>query len=915
MGPVSLGGARLRTKVLSVLALTMAGLFALLHVGAQALTLGSFEELERAQAYMTARRVQRAMDRISEQVDRRCCDAASREPLYESAMGTREPCFDACLSPSILSGLGADFALVLDKDGRPLARLTAGTGEGARTGVNGRFPEGLVRRVRHESRLLAPRRGAGPRPAMLTTDDGPLLVSAQPIAPRNGGEPAAGVLVMGRFVDADYVARVGSEAGAALAAHAVGDPDLPADVATALTALGPISRTLVNKLPGDRLGGYVLVDDLGGSPLMVLSFTSPRTIYQQGRATLAYLLLYFAAVSVVVLLVAWWLLERQVVTRLLRLHDGVARISASGDLSWRIEPSGRDEIGSLSMAVNTMLDRIGRAERRAYESRARHMRLLDGLPDAAFVVDADGSFTYANPKAQELLGFSRAELRRVRFPRLLTAQSAEWFARLVRSRPDEGTSFSHEIVIRNKRGASVPVELSVSPVLARDGSTRELQCVARDISDRKRFEGQLLMMAGHDHLTGLLNRRGFDDELERQLSGARRHVASGSVLWLDIDQFKDVNDSFGHHAGDEILVQFAGFLRRRTRGYGVLARMGGDEFAYLMPGADAAEAEATANRIMREVREHAFEAQRHHVRLTVSVGVVAFPAHGTDADDLLSKADMAMYRAKEQGRDRACVFAERQAWRSELRSRLAWADRIERALKEGSFLVYAQPIYDCATGAVSSYELLIRMQGERGTVILPGAFMTAAERAGKISRIDQWMLRKAIQIIADCESRGVSIRLEVNVSGSGLSDDRVLETIAEELDRTGIRRSSLGIEVTETVALLDMAKAKAFISTLDELGCRFALDDFGSGFSSFYYLKHLPVSCVKIDGSYIRDLPARPDDQHLVRSMVELSRALGMSVTAEWVEDSDTFDIVKETGATHAQGFYLGEPVPIEKVL
>jgi EAL domain-containing protein (putative c-di-GMP-specific phosphodiesterase class I) len=292
------------------------------------------------------------------------------------------------------------------------------------------------------------------------------------------------------------------------------------------------------------------------------------------------------------------------------------------------------------------------------------------------------------------------------------------------------------------------------------------------------------------------------------------------------------------------------------------------------------------------------------------VGVVLFPDHGTNTEELLARADLAMYRAKEQGRNQYCLYRPDEDWQAELQSRFDWSLLIENALRNDRFLVYAQPVINLATGEIDRHELLIRMEAADGSVIPPGMFLTVAERTGQIAQIDQWMVRRAIDLISMRGGDGRPCCLDVNLSGRAFSDPGLLPLIESELMRTGIDPAQFGVEITETAAVSDMGKAREFIETLKRLGCRVALDDFGSGFSSFYYLRNLPIDCLKIDGSFIQNMYSNKQDQHVVRAIVELAAGFGISSTAEFVEDGKTLDLLREFGVTYAQGFHIAEPGP-----
>jgi diguanylate cyclase (GGDEF)-like protein len=433
----------------------------------------------------------------------------------------------------------------------------------------------------------------------------------------------------------------------------------------------------------------------------------------------------------------------------------------------------------------------------------------------------------------------------------------------------------------------------------------------RDVSDRKRFEEQLLDMANKDPLTGLYNRRRFHDELTQQLAAARRYDIVGALYFIDLDQFKDVNDSLGHRAGDELLVELAELLRRSLRDTDVIARLGGDEFAVLLPHTSADEAMVLARRILDTIRSQTFVASGQQLAVSASIGVAWYPAHSTDADALLSFADLAMYDAKSAGRGRIQAYETDLARSMAIDSRVRWHQQIREALESNAFILHAQPIADVQSGRVTQYELLIRAVDMDGTLIYPMEFLPIAERIGLMQEIDRWVVRQSIRMLKAVQDVQPAMRFEVNLSGPALTDDVLVETILTEIDDTGVNPAGLIFEVTETAAVSNLERARAFIEKLQAVGCQFALDDFGVGFSSFAHLKYLPVEYLKIDGSFIRDLTNSTVDQHLVRAIVTAARALGKKTIAEYVPDSATLSLLADIGVDHAQGYGVGEPGPL----
>ena len=435
--------------------------------------------------------------------------------------------------------------------------------------------------------------------------------------------------------------------------------------------------------------------------------------------------------------------------------------------------------------------------------------------------------------------------------------------------------------------------------------------VGLDITDRERAEQRLAWLANHDPLTELHNRRYFQTAFEDLLQRANRYHHNVALLFFDLDQFKDVNDTSGHQAGDAMLRVVAERLNQLIRSSDLLARLGGDEFAVAIPETDVKGASQVAEKILENLRQVSLPTKGRSHRVSASIGIVLYPDHGSNTQDLMSNADLAMYQAKANGRDRWYLFALDDQMREQMSERLAWKDKIEQALVDSAFQLYYQPILEIKTGQISHYEVLIRMREKDASLGMPDHFIPIAERTGQIHSIDRFVLREAISQIAHLErTTGREINLAINLSGRVVDDPELLPLLKQLLDLSGVKPQNLIFELTETATLADMASAEQLMHELRDLGCRFAMDDFGVGFSSFYYLRELPLDIVKIDGSFIRQLPTSPEDRIFVKALTELASGLHKLTVAEFVEDAETLKMVKEIGVDYAQGFYIGKPQP-----
>lgn len=427
------------------------------------------------------------------------------------------------------------------------------------------------------------------------------------------------------------------------------------------------------------------------------------------------------------------------------------------------------------------------------------------------------------------------------------------------------------------------------------------------VAELAQRRAQLVTLAERDALTGLYNRRRFEDELTRFFKDGAGTDHRGAVLLFDLDEFKYVNDSFGHLAGDAMLVRVAGETRALMRDTDVLCRLGGDEFAVFMPHATLVSALALAERIVRAVSRTTLEIQGQTVRLTTSLGVAHCPEHGQGTEDLVSHADMAMYQAKRLGKNRWNTYRPDRDAAQAMAARLTWNERIDRALERELLRLHFQGVYRADNGELAHLEALLRMVDEADPAhyVTPDQFIVHAEKSGKILDIDRWVVQESIALLA---AHPRLPALAINISGRSIDDPDLPGFITAQLIRHGVAPGRLLIELTETAAISDLRDAERFIDALRRVGCTLCLDDFGSGFASFAYLKHLKVGVLKIDGLFIRNLPHDRDNQVFVRSIIEVARGMGQQTVAEFVEDEETLRLLRGFGVDLVQGYHLDKP-------
>lgn len=588
------------------------------------------------------------------------------------------------------------------------------------------------------------------------------------------------------------------------------------------------------------------------------------------------------------------------------MRAGAQDYLLNGEGLARLVPAVKREIREATDRRNRRKEEEARKEA---EQAVRNLAaIVESSPDAMISVTPEGTILSWNPGAEAIFGYSAEEMVGASAIRIVPGEYRERLAETL-ARISEGQSLRDlESVGSHRDGTSLDVSVTISPIRGDRGEVVAASVVARDIGDRKRTESRLAYLADHDLLTGLFNRSRFDQELAREISLAGRYDG-GAAMVLGLDNFKLVNDTQGHHVGDELIRRVGELLSKAD--VDTVARIGGDEFAIFVRDQDPG---AVAHELLDTIKGQPLVSAPEPTRITASLGVAPVTSAETSSEELLAQANLAMYEAKDRGGDSFTVFEPARRRREQMGERLHMAERIRSAIAEGSFAVHCQPILAVESNTVSQYELLVRMLDNGGDPISPAAFLPTANRFGLIEEIDEWMVMRAIELVADHRAQGRELCVEVNLSARSMGNRSLFDRIEDAIRSSGIPAEQLIFEVTETTAIENMNEARQLSERLIELGCRFALDDFGAGFGSFYYLKYLPFDFLKIDGDFIRRLPSNITDQSMVEATVQVCHRLEMQVIAEFVEDEETLELLRSYGVDFAQGFHIGRPVPVEHI-
>jgi diguanylate cyclase (GGDEF)-like protein/PAS domain S-box-containing protein len=579
-----------------------------------------------------------------------------------------------------------------------------------------------------------------------------------------------------------------------------------------------------------------------------------------------------------------------------------------------------DGEGNVSHYEGYLLDitTLKATERALAREKERAQVTLYSIGDAVITTDVRGRIETMNRVAERLTGWSLREVRSkaLRKVYVISDEASGEFVddpvgECLDSR-DTGVQARY-LLLHGRDGDSVPIRHSAAAIRSRKGKPLGVALVFHDMTETRSMERQLAYHASHDSLTELINRREFETRLEHVLRVAREEQKQHVCLYIDLDQFKLVNDTCGHVAGDELLRQISLLLQGQLRGSDTLARLGGDEFGVLLEGCSLEEGERIAESLRATVRDFRFVWKDKTFEIGASIGIVLITAESRDVGAVLSQADVACYAAKDLGRNRIHVYQESDVELARRHGEMQWVSQVKRALEEDRLVLYYQDILPLGQGDGGLIEVLLRMREEQGGLIAPDAFLPAAERYNLMPAVDGWVIRHTFGWYTE-HAAGTALRCVVNLSGTSLNDDSFLDDVRALLKASKMPPEAICFEITETAAIANLANAAHFMSELKALGCWFSLDDFGSGLSSFAYLKSLPVDYLKIDGHFVRDMLSDPVDRTMVSAINEVGHSLGLRTIAEYAEDDAIVAELRRLGVDYAQGFGVARPAPLDEL-
>ncbi|MFA5984101.1 MAG: EAL domain-containing protein [Methylococcaceae bacterium] len=597
------------------------------------------------------------------------------------------------------------------------------------------------------------------------------------------------------------------------------------------------------------------------------------------------------------------------------LVDTVRQMTFAKDFSLRATKINDDELGVLVDAFNRLMVKVEQQNLALTQSKDLYLALYDDNPTIIFNAEQNGHILSVNLTGANQLGFQVSELQKHSIYDFVYSEDLAAMRKFIERCIDIPTQVHHHEIRKVCGDGQIILVRETARVIENENQQLGLLIVCEDITETQVLNEKIAYQASHDVLTGLANRRQFEDVVNQIALKAQVDESEHALCYLDIDQFKVVNDTFGHLAGDELIKQLSELLRKHLRREDMIARLGGDEFGVLILHCSFEFAMKACENLRQVISDFHFLWENNISTVTASIGIVAINSKSSQAIELFKEVDAACYAAKDRGRNRVHVFSPDDTDLAMRQGEMQWVRKIQQGLEQNRFRLFGQPIVDCAGEGGLHFETLIRYCDEKDRIIPPGAFLPAAERYNLSPLVDRWVISQLFAWLAERPEFLDELALcSINLSGLSISDESMLEFIFREFEKWDIPTHKICFEVTETAAIANLSYAIKFINSLKELGCLFSLDDFGSGLSSFAYLKNLPVDFLKIDGLFVKEILNDKVDLAMVKSINEVGHVLGKKTIAEFVENKEIFDLLKELGVDFAQGYGIGKPMPLDKL-
>lgn len=759
---------------------------------------------------------------------------------------------------------------------------------------------------------------------IVSTYLGYIMLSSRPVSDSIMKAPPDGKIIMGRFLSSDEVARISSMLKVNIAIFS------PEQAGISFTDYPDNKRDgkikYSNEIERDVIKIYSVIKDLCGNPVALTLLNHHRDMKGIGVQTVKFTLLLVAALSIILVVLVILFLKKSVLNPMELLTFRADEITRNRDFTKRLPGGNTDEFQILGSSFNSILDMLVKANSSLEVKVAERTSALTTVNlelvlmrqifeyslEGIIITDAESKILSVNPAFTSITGYTQDEVKGEN-PRILKSDLHDsfyfdgmWKALLATGH------WSSEIWNRHKDGKAYPEWLSISAIRDLSGKITHFVGIFHDISDIKRQEELIKYQAYHDALTGLPNRILLKSRIDKAIAHSARHKNRFGVIFLDLDNFKVINDSLGHAVGDILLKDAADRLRRLARNDDTVARLGGDEFIILVEDiSDEKPSVVLSRRIIQAFREP-FQIKGNNLHVGASIGIAMYPEDGEESDSLIKNADAAMYRAKDEGRQTFALF--KPSLNESVARKLKLENELRQAINDSNFEVYYQPKLDIRSGSIMGMEGLVRWKHAHG-IVSPGEFIPLAEEIGLISEIDRLVMHKALREAGELINSGmVSLRLALNCSAKSLHYKGLPDVISNALSRYNFRPEWFELEITETSIMRDIEASRAILYMLLETGISITLDDFGTGYSSLSQLKNLPIHTLKIDASFIRELDNNRNDAHITESIIAMSRRVGIEVVAEGVEKESQLEFLKNSGCDIAQGYLISRPIPMKEL-
>ena len=891
----------LRTKMLLAMAAGMLLLFALIFFVARTVLLDGYSKLEKDKTNIQINSAIGLLKEQSDQLSTSVRDYAHWDDMYQF-VHKKDPAFiKASLTDTVFSNFKINALFVINSEGEAVYQR----GVDHTTGKPWRIPELVSQATRKGGVLTDPSKSN--TSGLFWTPQGICIIAAVDIVNSDENKPRRGTLIMLRLLDQPLIHHIETILSTKLSVEAMRDDEI-AVLSPNLT----YGEKVVIPMSNSQVAGFALVDSIGGDTKLVLSTVGDRKIFAQGQSSLKFI--YWAALLAALLLGAFsWLLDKLVLTRLARLNTDVKQIGESASTSGRVNNiSGNDEMTSLAQGINSMLLRLDESQHALKFEKERAQVTLAGIADAVITSDNKACVLYMNAAAERLTGINASYASGKPLHQLFNLMTEDYTTSVDSTWLTDSTTNQDEVILERADGQAFTISKSASPLYDSNGFLFGTVTVLHDVTMLRALSQQLSYQARYDSLTGLINRYEFDCKaqaaIEDVASGSRAHC----LAYIDLDKFKIVNDTCGHAAGDLLLKQLADHLKAKVRSSDSLARLGGDEFALLLMGCSLDKANDIVNCLLQSVQDYCFTFEDKAFKVGASIGLIEItPDQNHTLGDLLSRVDSACYAAKGEGGNRIHIYRADDRLVEDRNSQLQWVSRINTALEHNKFVLYMQPLACLKVNDEQHCELLIRLQGEDGKLYPPGSFLPIAERYHLMPQIDHWVVNEALTIIAR-KGAAFNAVCAINLSGQSLSQEGFLDFVINQIKHHKVDAKQLCFEITETAVITNLNKARQFIQALRAIGCRFSLDDFGSGLSSFAYLKNLEVDIIKIDGMFVKAIANNTIDRAMVESINNIGHVMGLQTIAEFAENSAIISMLKEIGVDYAQGYGVAMPALFE---